>query len=163
MRMARLTEVLSAQGKERVTPKTVAHLIRRADIQKAARMRFLFDVDFRDPSLYDVLINTAAVSREAAAKLIVDVARRSEFATTKTARRLVLDRVVGSQVEFALASHPDLRPHRIDVESNQGMVTPKVALGVDPDIAFTVASGVTGVQKVTLRIVETPVMSPFSG
>ena len=62
-RVTRLTATLSAQGRERVTPKTVAQFIRRDDIQKAARMRYLFDADVKDPSLYDVLINTAAFSR----------------------------------------------------------------------------------------------------
>jgi cytidylate kinase len=59
VRVTRLTATLSAQGKERVTPKTVAQFIRRDDIQKAARMRYLFDAEVKDPSLYDLLINTS--------------------------------------------------------------------------------------------------------
>ena len=79
-RVTRLTATLSARGKERVTPKTVAQLLRRDDIQKTARMRYLFDTDVKDPSLYDVLINTATLSREAAVALLADVARGPEFA-----------------------------------------------------------------------------------
>src|SRR6266446_309819 len=58
----------------RVTPKTVAQFIRRDDIQKAARMRYLFDTELKDPSLYDLLINTAVLSREAAVGLLPNVA-----------------------------------------------------------------------------------------
>jgi len=82
-RVTRLTATLSAQGRERVTPKTVAQFIRRDDIQKAARMRYLFDADVKDPSLYDVLINTAAFSR--AAKIDPSAMRRKVF--TQSERR----------------------------------------------------------------------------
>jgi len=162
-RVTRLTATLSAQGRERVTPKTVAQFIRRDDIQKAARMRYLFDADVKDPSLYDVLINTAAFSRAAAVQLLADLARRPEFASTDAARDLVGDRVVASQVEVALAGHPDMRRYRIDVESTRGLVTLELPAGVDPDVAVVVARGVTGVQDVKLRIAELPVATPFPG
>jgi cytidylate kinase len=162
-RVTRLTATLSAQGRERVTPKTVAQFIRRDDIQKAARMRYLFDADVKDPSLYDVLINTAAFSRAAAVQLLADLARRPEFASTDGARELVADRVVASQVEVALAGHPVMRRYRIDVESTRGLVTLELPAGVDPDVAVAVARGVTGVQDVKLRIAELPVATPFPG
>jgi cytidylate kinase len=162
-RVTRLTATLSAQGRERVTPKTVAQFIRRDDIQKAARMRYLFDADVKDPSLYDVLINTAAFSRAAAVQLLADLARRPEFGSTDAARELVADRVVASQVEVALAGHPDMRRYRIDVESIRGLVTLELPAGVDPDVAVAVARSVTGVQDVKLRIAELPVATPFPG
>jgi cytidylate kinase len=162
-RVTRLTATLSAQGRERVTPKTVAQFIRRDDIQKTARMRYLFDADVKDPNLYDILINTAAFSREAAVKLLADVARRPELVTTDAARQLVGDRVVASQVEVALAGHPDMRRYRIDVEATRGLVTLDLPAGVDPDVAVAVARGVTGVENVKLRIAEMPVVTPFPG
>jgi cytidylate kinase len=162
-RVTRLTATLSAQGRERVTPKTVAQFIRRDDIQKASRMRYLFDADIKDPGLYDILINTAGFSRAAAVELLAEVARRPEFATTDAATELVADRVVASQVEVALAGHPDMRRYRIDVESTRGLVTLELPAGVDPDAALAVARGVAGVRDVKLRIAELPVATPFPG
>ena len=162
-RVTRLTATLSAQGRERVTPKTVAQFIRRDDIQKASRMRYLFDADIKDSGLYDILINTAAFSRAAAVELLADVARRPEFATTDAARQLVADRVVASQVAVALAGHPAMRRYRIDVESTRGLVTLELPAGVDPDVAIAVTREVAGVQDVKLRIAELPVATPFPG
>lgn len=162
-RVTRLTATLSAQGRERVTPKTVAQFIRRDDIQKTARMRYLFDTDVKDPRLYDVLINTATLSGKAAVDLLADVARQPEFVTTDAARQLVADRVVASQVQVALAGHPDMRRYRIDVESTGGLVTLDLPAGVDPDAAVAVARGIAGVQDVKLRIAEMPVVTPFPG
>jgi len=163
VRVTRLTATLSAQGKERVTPKTVAQFIRRDDIQKSARMRYLFDAEVKDPALYDVLVNTAVLSREATVALLAEMARRPEFVTTDAARQLVADRALASQVEVALAGHPDLRRHRIDVEAARDVVTLELPAGADPDVAVAVAKEVAGVQHVTLRIAEIPVVTPFPG
>lgn len=160
-RVTRLTASLSGQGRERATPKTVAQFIRRDDIQKAARMRYLFDVELKDPSLYDVLINTAVLSREAAVKLLADVAQQADFSTTDDGRQLVADRALASQVEVVLAGHPDMRRRVIGVESSRGAVTLELPSGVDPDVALAVARDVTGVHSVTLRIAEVPIVSSF--
>ena len=162
-RVTRLTATLSAQGQERVTPKTVAQFIRRDDIQKTARMRYLFDVDLKDPGLYDVHINTAVLSRGAAVDLLAGMARQPEFSTTDVGRQLVADRALASQVEIALAGHRDLRRRGIGVESRHGVVTLELPSGADPEVARAVARGVTGVQNVTLRIAESSMFSTYPG
>lgn len=160
-RVTRLTATLSAEGRERVTPKTVAQFIRRDDIQKSARMRYLFDVDLKDPGLYDVHINTAVLSRAAAVQLLANLARQPDLATTEAGRQLVADRALASQVEVALAGHPDLRRRAINVESRQGNVTLELSSGADPDVARTVAQSVPGVDSVALRTAEIPIVSSF--
>lgn len=160
-RVTRLTATLSAEGRERVTPKTVAQFIRRDDIQKSARMRYLFDVDLKDPGLYDVHINTAVLSRAAAVQLLANLARQPDLATTEAGRQLVADRALASQVEVALAGHPDLRRRAISVESRQGNVTLELSSGADPDVARTVAQSVPGVDSVALRTAEIPIVSSF--
>jgi cytidylate kinase len=162
-RVTRLTATLSARGQERVTPKTVAQFIRRDDIQKTARMRYLFDVDLKDPGLYDVHINTAVLSCGAAANILADMARQPEFSATDAGRQLVADRALASQVEIALAGHRDLRRRAIGVESSQGIVTLELPSGVDPEVALAVARGVTGVREVTLRIAEIAMFSAYPG
>ncbi|HEX7787045.1 MAG TPA: cytidylate kinase family protein [Methylomirabilota bacterium] len=160
-RVTRLTATLSAEGRERVTPKIVAQFIRRDDIQKSARMRYLFDVDLKDPGLYDVHINTAVLSRAAAVQLLADLARQPDFSTTEEGRQLVADRALASQVEVALAGHPDLRRRAINVECRQGAVTLELSSGADPDVARAVAEGVAGVQSVALRAAEIPIVTSF--
>ena len=160
-RVTRLTATLSAQGKERVTPKIVAQFIRQDDIQKAARMRYLFGVDLKDSGLYDVHINTAVLSRAAAVDLLADLVRQPEFSTTDSGRQLVADRALASQVEVALAGHRDMRRHAIGVESSQGVVTLDLPSGADPDVALSMVRDVTGVWNVTLRIAEVPMFASF--
>ena len=162
-RVTQLTATLSAEGRERVTPKTVAQFIRRDDIQKSARMRYLFDVDLKAPGLYDVLINTAVLSRETAVTLLADLARCPDFSTTGEGRQLVADRALASQVEVALAGNSQMRRRAIGVESSHGVVTLELPSGADPEVALAVARDVAGVQSVTLRIAEIPMFSSFPG
>jgi cytidylate kinase len=162
-RVTRLTATLSARGHERVTPKTVAQFIRRDDIQKSARMRYLFGVDLKDAGLYDVLINTAVLSREAAVGLLADVARQPDFSTTDAGRQLLADLALASHVEVALAGHPDMRRRVVGVEARQGVVTLALPSGANADVALAVARGVAGVQNVTLKIAEIPMFSAFPG
>jgi cytidylate kinase len=162
-RVTQLTATLSASGRERVTPKTVAQFIRRDDIQKTARMRYLFDVELKDPALYDVLINTAVLSRATAVELLAGLTRQPDFATTEAGSQLVADRALASQVEVALAGHPDLRRRAVRVESSRGVVTLEVPSGADPEVALAVARGVSGVESVTLRVAEIPIVAAFPG
>ena len=50
LRVKRLTEILTARGSERVSPRAAAQMVRRDDAQKAGRIRYLFDVDLYDPA-----------------------------------------------------------------------------------------------------------------
>jgi cytidylate kinase len=163
VRVTRLTATLSAQGPQRATPKAVAQFIRRDDIQKTAQMRYLFDVDLNDPGLYDVLINTAVLSRQAAVELLAEVAGQPDSATTDAGRELVADRALATQVGVALAGHPKMRRRAIGVECSRGVVTLELPGDADPETARAVARGVPGVQHVMLRVAEMPVVLPFSG
>ncbi len=126
-------------------------------------MHYLFDVDLKEPGVYDVLINTAVLSRESSVDLLVNVARRPDFSTTDAGRQLVADRALASQVEVALAGHPDTRRRAIGVEASRGVVMLELPSGADPEVAVAVAHGVTGVQNVTLRFAEIPIVSSFPG
>jgi len=75
----------------------------------------------------------------------------------------VADRALASQVEVALAGHSQMRRRAIRVESSHGVVTLELPSGADPEVALAVARGVAGVQSVTLRIAEIPIVSSFPG
>ena len=44
-------------GERRVT-RTVTETVRRDDMEKAGRMRYLYEVDIADPMLYELIVNT---------------------------------------------------------------------------------------------------------
>src|SRR5512132_973964 len=57
LRVKRLGKKLSGQMGEQTNPRTVHDMARRDDQEKLGRMRYLYEVDVRDPSLYDLVVN----------------------------------------------------------------------------------------------------------
>jgi len=74
VRVKRLAKKLAGPMGEQTNPRTVTELVRRDDAEKAGRMRYLYEVSITDPSLYDLVINTDALSPEHAAGVIVHAA-----------------------------------------------------------------------------------------
>jgi cytidylate kinase len=62
LRVKHLGKRLSAQMGEHTNPRMVHDMARRDDTEKAGRMRYLYEVDVRDPALYDLVINTEKLS-----------------------------------------------------------------------------------------------------
>ena len=108
---------------EQTNQRTVVDMVRRDDAEKLGRMRYLYEVDIRDPALYDVVINTEKLPYEAAVEVIAGLGRRPEMATTAAGAQLVADRALASRVQVALATHPETRKYRTTVEAKDGVVT----------------------------------------
>ncbi|MBI4594060.1 MAG: cytidylate kinase family protein [Candidatus Rokubacteria bacterium] len=139
--------------------RAAADFVRRDDAEKAGRMRYLYEVDLGDPSIYDVLVNTEKLSHDAAVEMIERVARRPEMVTTAAARAVVTSRALASRVQVALAMHPETRRYRTTVEAEDGVVTLEGTTALEP--AVEVARSVTGVREVRTRQVEIPPIPPF--
>jgi cytidylate kinase len=76
LRVKRLAKKLSGQMGEQTNPRTVQDMARRDDQEKLSRMRYLYEVDVRDPSLYDLVFNTDKLSIDAAVEMIVGTLQR---------------------------------------------------------------------------------------
>ncbi|MGH7335029.1 MAG: cytidylate kinase family protein [Candidatus Rokuibacteriota bacterium] len=139
--------------------RAVVDLIRRDDGEKSGRMRYLYEVDLADPTLYELVVNTETLQCEAAVEMIERVASRPEMAITDAGRRVVASRALASRVQVALATHPDTRRYRISVEAEDGVVTLEGTAALDR--AVEVARGVAGVVQVKTQQIDIPPIPPF--
>src|SRR2546428_11097741 len=103
--------------------RAAAELVRRDDTEKSGRMRYLYEVDIADPTLYELVVNTEKLKHEAVVGVAEGLGRRPEMATTDVGRQMVASRALASRVPGALATHPDTRRHRITVEAHGGAAT----------------------------------------
>jgi len=159
LRVRRVMEDLASRAGETVDFRTTADTVRRCDQQKVGRMRYLFDVDWRDPALYDLVLNTEKLTVPAAVELILSVLRRSELAATEASRQAVRDRALAARVRCALAAHAETRQYRINVEVDQGVVRLESAAALEA--AARVARSVPGVTDVQEQPLEVPPIPPF--
>src|SRR5205809_532873 len=134
-------------------------LFERFDTEKAGRMRYLYEVDIADPTLYELIINTEKLRYDAVVDILERLVRRPEMATTEEGRRVVASRALASRVQVALATHPETRRYRINVEAQGDVVTLEGTTALDR--AVDVAQKVPGVREVRTQQVEIPPIPPF--
>jgi hypothetical protein len=146
LRVKHLGKRLSDQMGEHTNPRMVHDMARRDDTEKVGRMRYLYEVDVRDPALYDLVINTEKLSIDAAVELIAGVLQRPDMATTPASQQ-------------ALATHPETRRNRITVDAKTGVVTLEGTAAMVE--AVDVARGVVGVRDVKAQQVDIPPIPPF--
>ncbi len=86
-------------------------------------MRYLYEVDIADPTLYELTVNTEKMKYDAVVAVLEALVRRPDMATTDAGRQMVASRALASRVQVALATHPETRRYRITVEAHGGVVT----------------------------------------
>ena len=159
LRVKRVMRKMTAPMGESVDVRTTAEMVRRSDHEQHGRMRYLYDVDWSDPALYDLVINTEKLSTEAAVEMVASLVRRPELQATEASRQAVRDRGLASRVRAALATHPETRKYRINVEADQGIVRLEGTAAVEK--AAEVARTVAGVVDVKGQLLEVPPIPPF--
>lgn len=151
----RTTELAAETPNQRAA----ADFVRRDDSEKKGRMRYLYEVDIEDPTLYDLIVNTEKLPPTAVVETIERIVRHPGLATTDVGRQIVAARALASRVQVALAMHPDTRRYRITVEAQGGLVTLEGTAALEQ--AVEVARDVPGVHDVRTRQVEVPPIPPF--
>jgi cytidylate kinase len=120
------------------------------DLGVRARMRQLFDVDWTDPLLYDLVINTEAVTVPTAVRQVLDLVAAPEFQATPESRQRLAERALAARVRATLKATPDTRGVDLVVRATGDRVTLEglVASSAERDAVFAVARGVPGVAAV---------------
>ncbi|MGH7266925.1 MAG: cytidylate kinase family protein [Candidatus Rokuibacteriota bacterium] len=158
LRVKRVMRKMADEG-EAIDARAATELVRRTDQQKTGRMRYLFDVDWPDPALYDLVFNTEKLSFEAGVELMLELLRRAEFAGTDASRQVVRNRALASRVRVALLAHPETRKYRTTVEADGGVIQIEGTAALEK--AAEVARTVPGVMEVKAQTLDVPSIPPF--
>lgn len=124
--------------------------IEKVDKERRQWTRFLFDVDWDDASLYDLVLNLERMSVATACDTVVRLAARPEFTPTAASLKAMRDLALSSQVAAVLAQDPRTADASLEVVADDGIVT---VTGTTQSPAATeavplVARGVEGVKEV---------------
>ncbi len=124
--------------------------IRRSDQANASRMHDQFGVEWNQPVLFDLVLNTDRLSVDSCVQLIKALLARPEFAETEASRTLLQGMALSARVRAALRADDDTEGVDITIDSADGRVTLRgiVAAEAEKTAATRVAAGVAGVQAV---------------
>jgi cytidylate kinase len=111
-------------GREGITRPLAEQIVRESDQDRAGYMRYLFDRDWMDPLLYDVLINTHLITRAHASELIVEAAHAKELLEAHDQALAILgNHILVGRAEEALLKAKQVNPRHISVAvTTPGMV-----------------------------------------
>lgn len=141
-----------------------AEAVRRITVYDAgvrARMRQLFDVDWTDPILYDLVINTGAVTLESGVRQLLALAAAPEFQPTEASRADLRNQALSARVRATLKATAATAAVDVDVRATEGRLLLGGVVGSEEEreAVDTVARGVPGVVALTsdVKIFRRPV------
>jgi cytidylate kinase len=94
--------------------------INRSDAAHAAIVRSFFGVDWQNPLIYHLVLNTGSVPIETCVTIVRLLAERPEFQETEETRSVLADELVESRVRAALG---DAFATPVDIRVEKGKVT----------------------------------------
>jgi cytidylate kinase len=98
-------------------------IIRNDDKENAYWSRFLYDVDWQDPSLYDVIINLDKISINSAVETLIQMSKLEDFRPNDASQQALNNLLLGSVVWTELSKDPRTRSANVRVVANDGSVT----------------------------------------
>lgn len=150
-RIARMAE------EKNISKDEAANFIRKYDHQRASMIRTIYDKDFRDWALYDLIINTTSFSAESAADIIAKGVEEMHFEHTDEQLKEKLKLMCfGKRIESALKKEiltSTFRDIQVEV-SPEGVVTLDgyVQDVKARELAEKIALKIDGVKKVTNQL-----------
>lgn len=96
--------------------------IRIDDAARAARMAEHFDVEWGDPSLYDLTLNTERLTIPTCVDMVLKLVASAEFAETPASRQKLLDMALAARVRAALRANEATSGVDITADVSGGVV-----------------------------------------
>ena len=139
--------------------------IRRSDESNASRMQDQFGVQWNEPVLFDMVLNTDRLTVDSCVQQIKALLQRPEFAETAQSRALLQGLALSARVRAALRAHEATDGVDITIDSVDGRITLRgmVADAGEQSAAVQVSAGVPGVQSVDdqLRVMKRSKLFPL--
>jgi cytidylate kinase len=138
--------------------------LQHVDEERLRRMRYLFNVDWRDPALYDVVLNIEHMSLETAADVVIYMAQHPEYQPTPASEKKLNDLALSCRIKASLAAHPTTSGIDVDVRADDGIVwvTGLIDSGELEYEIIRVAQTVSGLKEVISDLEIKPVF-PYPG
>ena len=106
-----------------VSAEEAAKQIAKMDDDRARRIKYFFDKDCNDPSLYDLVVNVEMMSFDTAADLVVNTVQAKDFQPTEESVRALSNMGLASRVRAALVVNVGTSHVAVNVTADDGVVT----------------------------------------
>ncbi len=115
--------VKKVKEKKMLSDEEAARYVEKIDEKRVRWTKFLYNVDWTDPTLYDVVINLEHVSLETAGRMIMSALSQPEFQDTPERHRALENVALAARVTASLALNERTRGIHVEVQAQDGRVT----------------------------------------
>jgi cytidylate kinase len=141
--------------REWIDPDLARELIRKSDHQRGGFIHFYYDRDWNDPLGYDLIYNTAKLSRSAIVESIVAAAKDPRLKDAEAeAGEMLNDIIISKRVETELLKSPliDNMHFRVTAQNGEVLLSGHVHTEKERQSAITISEKVKGVRKIVERL-----------
>ena len=104
-------------NEQNLSQESAEKLIRKSDSERNGFFNFAFQRDLNDPSLYDLIINTAKIGNDAAAKFIIDLATSDEISSCSLTALDAMEKMSQTKKVEAVLLENDINLTMLHVEA----------------------------------------------
>jgi cytidylate kinase len=135
-----------------------ARHIEEMDKSRQKWTRFLYGVDWLDPTFYDLTINLKTLDVTGAVDAVAATVQRPQFQPTDESREAMKNLVLASQVRAELAENPGtaLADIEVDVKGGVAYLKGRLRLASQVDEAVTITGSVAGILSVDREQLDAP-------
>jgi len=147
------SRITTAMERDNISQNKATEVIKKQDENRAKWTRFLYHVDWLDPSLYDLVINLERTSLDGACELVCLAAAKEEFQPTPESQKALADLLLAAQVRAKIAADGSIADEGIEVEAHDGIITigGKLHSSKDADKLTELTRQYPGVKDVELK------------
>ena len=108
--------IANLMQEQNLNKRNAEKLIRKSDSECNGFFKFAFQKDLKDPSLYDLIINTEKIGTSAATKLITDLARTETISACSLTAIAAMQRLAQTKRVEAELWKNDINPSKMHIE-----------------------------------------------
>lgn len=141
-----------------LTREAALYHVRQSDHERAARVKFLYQVNVDDPWLYDVALNTERLMADEGAHLVEEALRERRFQTSEESQRELADLGIAAGARAAFLANPAIGLRRVLVSATGGCVCLSGSVDAEAErtLAQEIVERIPGVTGVLNEIVAIP-------
>ena len=152
---SRIQQVMARKG---LAEEAAKKYLEESDRIRARRIKELFKIDWRDSTRYDLVINTAKIKVETAARMIAEVSQQEEYQPNSESRQAMMDLTIKSRVEAVLMVSSGLEISNLEVQTRHGevLVSGVILAEGTKEAIVSLIFNIPGVTRVQTNLVVTP-------
>jgi len=115
--------VKNAMERNNLSREEALRYIQEVDEGRARWTRFIYDVDWNDPNLYDLVVNLDQIAIESACDVVCHLSNMEGYQRSDLSKKIITDMVLATHLRALIAADNNISDRGVEVVADGGVVT----------------------------------------